>query len=137
MDRRLLLTRVDELHTIGEATLRARVLLDGLVGIFASAYIVHDLAELHDFVTDDAVFFVQCEALDIALSEFEVTRAFLQRAIQRAAIWRNSSRIAVLIASQTGSVFRASRTVRPGRISAAIAAECVMPEQPIVSTRHS
>ena len=84
MDRRLLLTRVDELHTIGEATLRARVLLDGLVGIFASAYIVHDLAELHDFVTDDAVFFVQCEALDIALSEFEVTRAFLQRAIQRA-----------------------------------------------------
>ena len=36
---------------------------------------------------------------------------------------RNSSLMAVLIASQTRSVFNASSTVLPGRISAAIAAE--------------
>ena len=33
--------------------------------------------------------------------------------------------------------YDASKTVRPGRISAAIAAECVIPEQPIVSTNAS
>ena len=45
--------------------------------------------------------------------------------------------MAVLMASQTKSVFNASRIVLPGRISEAIAAEWVIPEQPIVSTRHS
>ena len=45
--------------------------------------------------------------------------------------------MAVLIASQTRSVFIASRMVLPGRISAAMAAECVMPEQPMVSTSAS
>ena len=52
-------------------------------------------------------------------------------------ICRNSSLIAVLIASHTRSVFNASRSVLPGRISDAIAAEWVMPEHPMVSTRAS
>ena len=46
-------------------------------------------------------------------------------------ICKNSSRMAVLIASQTRSLLSASRMVLPGRISAAIAAECVMPLQPM------
>nr|DAN29523.1 MAG TPA: hypothetical protein [Bacteriophage sp.] len=41
------------------------------------------------------------------------------------------------MASQTRSVFRASKIVLPGRISDAIAAEWVIPEQPIVSTNAS
>ena len=41
------------------------------------------------------------------------------------------------VMTQTRSVFRASRMVLPGRISAAMAAEWVMPEQPMVSTRAS
>ena len=45
--------------------------------------------------------------------------------------------MAVLMASQTRSVFSASRMVLPGRISEAIAAEWVMPEQPMVSTSAS
>ena len=43
----------------------------------------------------------------------------------------------MLIASQTRSVLSASRRVLPGRISEAIAAEWVIPEQPIVSTKAS
>ena len=42
-----------------------------------------------------------------------------------------------MIASQTKSVFNASKIVLPGRISDAIAAECVIPEQPNVSTSAS
>ena len=38
--------------------------------------------------------------------------------------------MATLMASQTRSVLSASRMVLPGRISAAMAAEWVMPEQP-------
>ena len=45
--------------------------------------------------------------------------------------------MAVLMASQTRSVFRASRMVLPMRISLAMAAEWVMPEHPMVSTRAS
>ena len=45
--------------------------------------------------------------------------------------------MAVLMASQTRSVLRASSTVLPGRISLAMAAEWVMPEQPMHSTRAS
>ena len=45
--------------------------------------------------------------------------------------------MATLMASQTRSVFSASRMVLPGRISPAMAAEWVMPEQPMVSTRAS
>jgi len=45
--------------------------------------------------------------------------------------------MAVLMASHTKSVFSASRMVLPMRISAAIAAEWVMPEQPKVSTKAS
>ena len=45
--------------------------------------------------------------------------------------------MAVLIASQTRSVFSASRMVLPVSTSAAMAAECVMPEHPIVSTNAS
>ena len=41
------------------------------------------------------------------------------------------------MASHTRSVLRASRIVLPGSISDAMAAEWVMPEQPMVSTRHS
>ena len=41
------------------------------------------------------------------------------------------------MASHTRSVLRASRMVLPGRISLAMAAEWVMPEQPMVSTRAS
>ena len=52
-------------------------------------------------------------------------------------ICRNSSRMAVLMASHTRSVFSASRMVLPGRISLAMAAEWVMPEQPTVSTSAS
>ena len=40
------------------------------------------------------------------------------------------------MASHTRSVFRASRMVFLGRISAAMAAEWVMPEQPMVSMRR-
>ena len=47
------------------------------------------------------------------------------------------TRMAVLMASQTRSVFSASRTVLPGRISLAMAAEWVIPEQPMVSTSAS
>ena len=43
----------------------------------------------------------------------------------------------LLYTSHTRSVFRHSSRVLPGRISAAIAAEWVMPEQPMVSTRAS
>ena len=42
-----------------------------------------------------------------------------------------------MIASQTKSVFNASKIVLPGKISDAIAAECVIPEHPIVSTNAS
>ncbi len=52
-------------------------------------------------------------------------------------ICKNSSLIAVFIASHTKSVFNASNIVLPGRISDAIAAECVIPEHPIVSTKAS
>ncbi len=45
--------------------------------------------------------------------------------------------MAVLMASQTRSVLSASRMVLPMRISEAIAAEWVMPEQPMVSTSAS
>ena len=45
--------------------------------------------------------------------------------------------MAVLMASHTRSVFRASRMVLPMRISEAMAAEWVMPEQPMVSTSAS
>ena len=45
--------------------------------------------------------------------------------------------MAVLMASHTRSVFSASRMVLPGRISLAMAAEWVMPEQPMVSTSAS
>ncbi len=45
--------------------------------------------------------------------------------------------MAVLMASQTRSVLSASKMVLPGRISAAMAAEWVMPEQPMVSTSAS
>ena len=45
--------------------------------------------------------------------------------------------MAVLMASQTRSVFRASSRVLPMRISEAMAAEWVMPEQPRVSTSAS
>ena len=45
--------------------------------------------------------------------------------------------MAVLMASQTRSVFRASNRVLPMRISEAMAAEWVMPEQPMVSTKAS
>ena len=41
------------------------------------------------------------------------------------------------MASHTRSVFSASRIVLPMRISEAMAAEWVMPEQPMVSTRAS
>ena len=41
------------------------------------------------------------------------------------------------MASHTRSVLSASRMVLPGRISAAMAAEWVMPEQPMVSTSAS
>ena len=43
----------------------------------------------------------------------------------------------MLIASQTKSEFNASSNVLPDKTSAAIAAECVIPEQPNVSTRAS
>ena len=52
-------------------------------------------------------------------------------------ICKNSSRIATFIASHTKSVFNASNKVFPGKISEAIAADCVMPEQPMVSIRAS
>src|SRR5574344_708649 len=45
--------------------------------------------------------------------------------------------MAVLMASHTRSVFSASRMVLPTRISEAMAAEWVMPEQPMVSTSAS
>ena len=45
--------------------------------------------------------------------------------------------MAVLMASQTRSVFNASKRVLPGRISAAMAADCVMPLHPITSISAS
>ena len=45
--------------------------------------------------------------------------------------------MAVLMASHTRSVFSASRIVLPIRISEAMAAEWVIPEQPMVSTSAS
>ena len=52
-------------------------------------------------------------------------------------ICKNNSLIAVFIASHTKSVFNASSIVFPTNISPAIAAECVIPEHPIVSTKAS
>ena len=52
-------------------------------------------------------------------------------------ICKNNSLIAVFIASHTKSVFNASNIVFPVKISPAIAAECVIPEHPIVSINAS
>ena len=80
---RLLFARIDELDAVSEAALRARVGLDCLIGILASADSFEDFADLYDFVTDDAAFVVESELRDVAFCEFEVTRALLERAVER------------------------------------------------------
>ena len=87
-----------------------------------------------------------CDAINTAMRELflQIVYGRSQSAFSENAdcvlpytICKNNSLIAVLIASHTKSVFNASKIVFPTSISPAIAAECVIPEHPIVSTNAS
>ena len=158
--------RVDVFGSVLPLTIVAHSASDGLLGGLAGLDGVGELTEVQELERDDLVLVVESHAGDVALSELEVTSA-LGLGAEHGTDLRAKALAEVVEGAPTGRPppgeldlaaavndlqedlahsnvdgvaevgVKGLEMVLPGRISEAMAAEWVMPEQPMVSTRAS